>query len=296
MHEDVGVAHAPGVGTAEVHWVRGVEAVHGVPGEHDGDAGGSELLLEGLCGIARDAGAEQKDGTLGGADAGDEVGEDGFGDGFEVRGEGGDGGVESGGVDTGALDVEGDFEEDGAFAAVGAGVGKLGEGGAVDDVVDELGALGDGLCDGDAVDFLDAALADLGADGGVGEVGDLDLAADHEELAGFEEGSAKRGDDVGEARSGGDECEGLGGFFGREVDFVEVLGGDAGGDLVDDGDAGELVRAGLKQVHEFSGGDEEAVGVAEGDEPVGEEVGVLVMVGRRFLVEREGIGLLRASQ
>ena len=87
LHEDVGVAHAPGVGTAEVHWVRGVKAVRGVPGEHDGDAGGSELLLEGLGGIARDAGAEQEDRTLGSADAGDEVGEDGFGDGFEVRGE-----------------------------------------------------------------------------------------------------------------------------------------------------------------------------------------------------------------
>ena len=158
---------------------------------------------------------------------------------------------------------------------MGAGVGELGEGGAVDDVVDELGALGDGLCDGDAVDFLDTTLADLSADGGVGEVGDLDLAADDEELAGFEEGSAERGDDVGEGGSGGDEGEGLGGFFGREVDFVEVLGGDASGDLVDDGDAGELVRAGLQQVHDVSAGDKEAVGVAEGDEPVGEEVGVL---------------------
>ena len=57
-------------------------------------------------------------------------------------------------------------------------------------------------------------------------------------------------------------------------DFVEVFGGDAGGDLVDDGDAGELVAAALEQVHDVSAGDEEAVGVTEFDEPGGQLIAV----------------------
>ena len=149
---------------------------------------------------------------------------------------------------------------------MGAGVGEGGEGGLIDLGVDEFGALADGLADGDAVDFLDAALADLASV----EVGDFDLAADDEELAGFEPGTADGGDEVGEAGAGGGHGEGLGGgvgwlAVGAEVDFVEVLGCDAGGYLMDDGDAGEAAGAGLEEVHDVAAGYEETVGVAEGD-------------------------------
>ena len=175
-------------------------------------------------------------------------------------------GREGGFVNLGALDVEGDLEEDGAVAAVEAGAGELGEGGAVQVGLEEDGALGDGAGDGDTVDLLDAALADLAA----GEVGDLDLAADDEQFAAFEEGSAERGDDVGEAGAGGDKGEGLA----AEVNFVEVLGGDASGDFMHDRDAGEVVAAALEQVHDVAAGDEEAVGVAELDEPFGKKIAV----------------------
>ena len=140
-----------------------------------------------------------------------------------------------------------------------AGLGECREGGAIEDAVDEDGLNGDRTGDADAVNLLNATLAKLTA----GEVGDLDLPADDEKLTAFEEGTGHGRDDVGEAGAGCDESEGAA----RGGDLVEVLGCNAGSDLVDHWDACEIVAAALEQVHDVSAGDEEAVRVAEFGEP-----------------------------
>ena len=58
------------------------------------------------------------------------------------------------------------------------------------------------------------------------------------------------------------------------MNLVEVLGRDTGCDLMHDGDARQLVAAGLQQMHDVAAGDKEAVRIAERYEPVGEKVGV----------------------
>ena len=47
LEEDVGVAHAPGVGAAEVEGVIGGDAVDGVPGDHDAGCRGLQSSVVG---------------------------------------------------------------------------------------------------------------------------------------------------------------------------------------------------------------------------------------------------------
>jgi hypothetical protein len=137
----------------------------------------------------------------------------------------------------------------------------------IDDLVHQNGLLGDGGGDRHSIDLLDAALADLAAS----EVGDFYLPTDDEEFAAFEVGSGDGGDDVGEARAGGDQGKGLG----AELELIEIFCGNSGGNLMGDGDALDAAAATLKQVHDIATRDKEAVGIAQAGEPICEEVAVL---------------------
>ena len=128
------------------------------PGGDDGNSEAADDLFElGECVGETDAGAGEEDGTLGVVDATESVG-DLCGDGGGVPQELVFGWVvvfESGLVDLGGLDVDGDVDPAGAGAAVLREVPGafevIGDGGGI---VDPDGVLGDAFDHADDVDFL----------------------------------------------------------------------------------------------------------------------------------------------
>ena len=176
LQQDVAVAHAPGVRAAEVHRMLRAQAIHGVPRQHYRHARGGKLHLQPGGGRTVDARTQQQHRALRHLDALDKAGNRYGIEGLKLWRKRWHRSVECGLLNLRALNVEWKLEEDGPFAAMGAGANKRCERRLVDNFFNQLRALGDGSRDRHTVDLLDAALSHLRPR----QVRHLHLPADHQ--------------------------------------------------------------------------------------------------------------------